>query len=232
MRILFLDIASRDGLIAAVTPEAVAASKPIDHRITDSELVPTIESVLQRAGWTYQDLTHIACVTGPGGFMSLKVSASAANAIGWTLHIPLAGIHLSDLYAVRASSLEPRATSTKESALVPNARSSQLAARSFLWLHSTKKTELFVRGFGAWAQKWPDAVHMQLQDLLRSLVNCQLSTVNCPYSGELVPEHEAALAARGLQPLSMPPVESILPSFLAAQSYGGHALQPWYGRGI
>src|SRR5260221_569253 len=75
----------------------------------------------------------IACVLGPGGFTSLRVAVGLTNALAGTLDIPSCGIHLSDLYA--ALSME----------------------KDFLWLHSTKKKELFARGFGFFQSTFPEA---------------------------------------------------------------------------
>lgn len=67
-----------------------------------------------------ETLGRIAATTGPGGFMSQRVGLSIANALSWSLKIPIAGIHLSDLYAARVG-------------------------EAVTWIHSTKKELLFVR---------------------------------------------------------------------------------------
>jgi tRNA A37 threonylcarbamoyladenosine modification protein TsaB len=122
MRILFLDLASHDGTLACVTEQSVIAVEQIDHRIGDSAVIPRFQAVLDRVGWTDRDLTNIACITGPGGFTSLRVAVSMANALAHTLEIPMAGIHLSDFYHARA----------------PGAK---------IWLHSTKADRLFMREY-------------------------------------------------------------------------------------
>lgn len=199
MHILFLDVCSHDGLIAAVTPDTVVASAAVDHRITDAEFVPAIEGVLKKAKWTYKDVTHIACVVGPGGFTSTRVGVSAANALAWALGVPSCGVHLSDLYHARFP-------------------------KDSIWLHSTKKKEIFLRGFGAFASLAPVAQWMPLEDALAILPK------SAPVIGELIPDHRAAIEARGLYPADLPPVQTVLPAFLAAQRYDKQTLQPWYGR--
>ncbi|MDD5751468.1 MAG: tRNA (adenosine(37)-N6)-threonylcarbamoyltransferase complex dimerization subunit type 1 TsaB [Candidatus Peribacteraceae bacterium] len=107
MRILFIDLASHNGLLACVTEHHVVASVPLDHRVDDGELMTMLEKVLQEAGWKFADLTHVACVTGPGGFMSLRVAVALANTLVHQLKIPGTGVHLSDVYAARISPHPP-----------------------------------------------------------------------------------------------------------------------------
>lgn len=192
MRILFVDIASHDGLIALCTEEAVIALKSIDHRIGDHELIVFFESVLKKAKWKSGELTHIACVIGPGGFTSLRTGVAFANALAWSLKIPIVGVHLSDLYAVRAT--QP----------------------SFLWLHSTKKNELFVRGFGTYGQKWPEPIHVLLDEISENIYWC----------GELLSEHIRS----SWKDMPLRSVKRILPQFLQEQTYTDKSVVPWYGR--
>ena len=208
MRILYLDVASHDGLIACVSPDVVVASQSIDHRITDHELMPAIETVLKNAKWKHEDITHIACISGPGGFTSLRVGVSAANALRWALKIPSCGIHMSDVYAARAAGVpEP-------------------PLRDVIWIHSTKKHELFLRGFGSYANLAPEASLMKLEDAVAVI------PLDTPLIGELIPEHQMAFKKRGLHLAELRPTIEILPEFLKAQSYSEQTILPWYGRGI
>jgi tRNA threonylcarbamoyl adenosine modification protein YeaZ len=207
VRILFLDVASRDGTIACVTPQRTIASCAIHTKISDAELPMLLEKTWRDAGWTPQDLTHVACITGPGGFMSLRVGVSSANAVAWALSLPVCGLHLSDLYAAQLTS-------------------SSLARRGegVLWIHSTKKEEVFIRGFGVYAAMFPEARHSTLADLEGHLSG------PFHFMGELIPEHEAWLNERGGQGTTLHPMTEILPGFLASQTYDRQTLQPWYGR--
>lgn len=121
VKILSINFASHDGHIAICSESSVLAWSDADHRLGDHEVTPLLEKTLKDAGLTYQDLTHIACVIGPGGFTSIRSGVTMANVMSHELKIPLAGIHLSDLYRARAS-------------------------EKVWWLHSTKKEQLFVCG--------------------------------------------------------------------------------------
>ena len=196
VRTFFLDLASSAGTIACCD-DAVRAALPADRRIADHELQPLVAQALAQATWTWDDVERVACVIGPGGFMSLRVAVSFCNALAWLRAIPIAGIHLSDLYAQRA-------------------------AQSFIWLHSTKKQEVFVRSFNS--PLWPEPTHLSLDAALAALPS------GAAIAGELIPEHHEAFQAAGAQLLPLLPLADVLPEFLSKLTYTDQKLAPWYGR--
>lgn len=220
MHCLFLDLASHDGCLACVTEGWVLASENVDHRIGDHELIPLFERTLDTAGWKPQDLTHVACIIGPGGFMSLRVAAAFANTLMHELKIPGAGVHLSEVYAARARP-HPSLDSARDTL---SHREKGQGETSFLWLHSTKKQELFVRGFGAFAVLWPEPAHVTTGAFLERLPQ------GAAWTGELIPEHVALFQKKHLQPVSVLPLPEILPVLLAHQKFSQKLLEPWYGR--
>lgn len=213
MQNLYLDVASHastplsasQGCIACVTDDRVLRMTPIDHRIDDAELIPLIEQTVKDAGWSYKDLTHIACVTGPGGFTSLRVGVSAANALVYALKVPVCGVHLSDLYAARTDN-------------------SQLTTDKLLWVHSTKKKELFIRRFGDNARSAFEAECISI-DALSSFVKS-----GDEWMGELIPEQEKVMTELGAKRAALTPLQEVLPSLLKNQRYEKKTLLPWYGR--
>ena len=215
MRILYIDLASNKGLLALVTEKSVTASDHVDQRMGDQELMPRLEKLLQVAGCRFSDLTQVACVIGPGGFMSIRVGVALANTLADQLGIPVAGVHLSDVYAERM-------------------QKGKRKKQDVVWLHSTKKTELFVRGFGDYKKQWPEATHVTLEDFLQSIKKPM------QWIGELIPEHRTAIASaaevHGSTALTTgePPLlslEEILPNFMQHQEFKQQILEPWYGRG-
>jgi len=368
MRYLFLDLASHSGLLACVEDQTIKASEPVDHRIGDHELIPLFEKTLDAAGWKAADLTHIACVIGPGGFMSLRVAVAFANTLIHQLKIPGAGIHLSDLCAARSFSssgsdeqtsipqplppqeeggcgrgwqksstpadlllyareMRKKPTEAEEKlweelrhdvlgvrfrrqyvlegaifdfycpelkfvievdgeihdnpeclradqerderfaegyhiktirftndevlhdvegvlgsikkhiqkhspSLVERGEGGEVKTKrigkGFLWLHSTKKNELFVRGFGFYASLWPEATHVTVEDFLLHAAEIRESQLR--WCGELIPEHEALFKEKKLQPVALCPLAEVLPAFLQKQTFTGKLLEPWYGR--
>ena len=53
--------------------------------------MPLIEKLLKKHGLEYKDLKRIGVETGPGSFTGLKVGVSVANALGFSLGIPVNG---------------------------------------------------------------------------------------------------------------------------------------------
>jgi tRNA threonylcarbamoyladenosine biosynthesis protein TsaB len=204
METLFLDLAGNPGLLALVDEHAVLGEEAMNNRTSDAAIVPMIEALLRRTKKSYKDLTRIVAVTGPGGFMSLRVGLSIANALSWSLKIPIGGVHLSDLWFVRTHRSQP-------------------IAQSFLWLHSTKRDLLFIRGFGELAKRWPGPTTISLSDAATQIPK------GTQYVGELIEEHAKTLV-HVEKNRSMKNVGEVLPTFLGKLTYDSKPLEPWYGR--
>ncbi len=54
-------------------------------------LLPMIEKLLSKNRLEFKDLTAIEVETGPGSYTGLKVGVSVANALGYSLNIPVNG---------------------------------------------------------------------------------------------------------------------------------------------
>ncbi len=204
VHIIFLDTASKKHVLALVDEEK-AHLHPLPL-LGDTALISVLEKALKQAGWKYEDLTHTACVTGPGGFASIRTGITAANTLAYALKIPLAGVHGSDLWEAR----------------VKRPAGSDQQAVSFLWLHSTKKTQLFVRGFGTFEESFPEPTLLSLEDV---------QNLQGQYVGELLEEHRALL--KNCLPLPgehIAPLEEALPKLLQSLTYKKEPILPWYGR--
>lgn len=55
------------------------------------KLLPFIKEKLEDEDRALEDLKEIKVHTGPGSFTGLRVGVSVANALGWTLRIPVNG---------------------------------------------------------------------------------------------------------------------------------------------
>ncbi len=197
MLILFLDTASNKHSLALCSEREVFAYLPLKTH-GDADLVPTIEAALKENGYSYRDLTHLVSLLGPGGFTSLRVGVTAINTLAYALGLPSAGIHLSDLWSSR---VKPQ--------------------QNFLWLHSTRRTQIFVKGYGADGTITPVGT-FGLEDAVQ---------LQGSYVGELIPEHQTLLA-RCIQipEKELTPFNEFLPEFLAKLPYQKQQLEPWYGR--
>jgi len=229
MLTLFLDFASHSKSIALIdSGETIAIEKIIDHT-DEAKLLPMIEEMLQNKPIThnlspipyhlfpityplspitsseptnpFHKLQRIVATTGPGGFMSLRVALSLGNTLAWSLNLPIAGIHLSDLWAARL----PKNTNA-------------------LWLHSTKKDALFVRGFGSLSKDIPEATLVTLSDLLLDIKD------SADFVGELIEEHAKILPVSMVD--SCTTLSDVLPTIVEHLTYQKPPLLPWYGRGI
>lgn len=223
MKILFLNLASNSTLphegacIACVLEGKTEAIRFVDNRIGDAGIMPLLGEVLGEAGWGDRDLTHIACVTGPGGFTSLRLAVTLANTYSDQLQISIAGVKLSEVFKLRVTSYELREKGTLESR--------DLHSRNFVWLHSTKKTQLFIQGFGDASTLWPEPILIALEDLVTQLPQ------NVSIVGEILPEHREAIACKNPQYPEIASVADTLPILLKDLPYAQKPLEPWYGRG-
>lgn len=198
MKCLFLDPASNIGALSCLADGRAIVSVEMDKRITDSQIVPLVEKTMKDAGWTYKDLTHIACVTGPGGFTSLRTGIAFSNVLIDQLGIPATGIHLSDLYAARVSE------------------------KDWIWLHSTRIDQCFVRGFGKHAEKWNEPTLIDVGELASVIPD------GATWAGELIPQHREKL--QKIVKTDAKPLADVLPGFLESLSFEKKPLLPWYGR--
>lgn len=226
-RTLFLDFASGKQLIALVKDDRTIAVQSIDGK-SESALIPMIEELVGQPIAKSQlpkAFDRIAAVTGPGGFMSLRVGISLANALSDGLKIPLAGIHLSDLWLARLRPSSPSPFSRGEKGEQKKAGGG--AGVRVVWLHSTKKEFLFIRGFGSLEKEWPEAIFLSIEALHSKLMS---QNSHLDYVGELIESQQASLPM--LKPLTdIRPLEDVLPTIVAALAYEQKPLLPWYGRG-
>lgn len=204
---LFLDVTGEDGLIACVDEGGVRVSEAIDRKVRDAGLMEAAVRCVDSAGWDWQKIGSIACVLGPGGFMSIRVAVAFTNALSWARKIPAAGFHGSDVVAARLSSL-----------------SSPKSPLSFIWVHSTKSLEVFARGFGRYTSIWPEPVHLKLEEMLAGMPK------GAPFAGDVLPAHAEALIAAGHERLALRPLRDVVQELLKTAEWKQEQLVPWYGR--
>ena len=224
MLTLFLDTASNSHSLALCTESELLLRVPLKTH-SDTDLVPAIENILKEKDFTYKDLTHLASVIGPGGFTSLRVGVTAINIMSDTLSLPSTGIHLSDWWSTRVMNVGAPRWGAQLESIAASGRASgaplHASPQNFLWLHSTRRTQIFVKGYGTDGTVTPVGT-FGLEDAVQ---------LQGPYVGELIPEHQKLLTRCSpiLEEELMPLIE-FLPGFLAKLPYGKRQLLPWYGR--
>ncbi len=62
-----------------------------ENKFGSQVLLPLISKILDREKMIFQDLKGIETATGPGSFTGLRVGVSVANALGFSLGIPVNG---------------------------------------------------------------------------------------------------------------------------------------------
>lgn len=202
MYTLFINNASQQGQIALCTGTECIAFIPIAARITEAELTADIESVLQTANIAYADVTHLACVHGPGGFTSLRMGVTAVNVIHTLLQIPIAAIHLADLHHARVQSQNTTG----------------------VWLHSTKRDLVFIQGFGEYKKLWSDPTLLTITECKEKL------PAKTNWCGELLDQHVVDLGSCLGAPLELESLQNILSNYLQSLTYVNTPIVPWYGR--
>lgn len=99
-----------------------------------------------------------------------------------------------------------------------------------VWLHSTQKSALFIRGFGQCAQTWPEATLISLEDAQRSLSPLGGEGEGVGVIGELIPEHQKIFTL--VSEKTLLPIDDVLPALCGNLPYGEPPILPWYGRGL
>lgn len=86
---LYIDTSKREKIIIKLNDvvfESVATSDK------SQMLLPFIEKCLEVRGNAFTDIKEISVMTGPGSFTGLRVGVSVAQALGWSLGVPVNGI--------------------------------------------------------------------------------------------------------------------------------------------
>ena len=94
--ILYIDTSDRDGIVVGIDQKMFEAQA---RQNASQKLLPFIDTVLknlpaQAGKKTLKDITEIKVNTGPGSFTGLRVGVAVANALGWTLGVPVNGKNL------------------------------------------------------------------------------------------------------------------------------------------
>ncbi|MFA6436081.1 MAG: tRNA (adenosine(37)-N6)-threonylcarbamoyltransferase complex dimerization subunit type 1 TsaB [Candidatus Gracilibacteria bacterium] len=104
MLLLCLNTASKQSAIALIENNRVLAENEWVSAANESEKVlPGLEQVLADSGKTWDDLTHMVVVEGPGGYTSLRVGITIANAIAWVKKIPMFNVNVFEIWENRLS---------------------------------------------------------------------------------------------------------------------------------
>ncbi|MDO8452259.1 MAG: tRNA (adenosine(37)-N6)-threonylcarbamoyltransferase complex dimerization subunit type 1 TsaB [bacterium] len=85
---LFIDTSNSEHIMVGVDDKKVTEEARKDK---SQKLLTTIDKLLRGENKNLKDLTEIEVNRGPGSFTGLRVGLSVANALGWSLGIPVNG---------------------------------------------------------------------------------------------------------------------------------------------
>ncbi|MGC9328140.1 MAG: tRNA (adenosine(37)-N6)-threonylcarbamoyltransferase complex dimerization subunit type 1 TsaB, partial [Candidatus Hinthialibacter sp.] len=183
---------------------------------THSEgLMPAVDDLLRRTGKSVDDLTALACTTGPGSYTGLRISIASVQGLALAKNLPCVGLSSLDVLAWAL----PMAT-FQLCPLLP-ARKGWLYARLYRWENSSPQAatdELYVQpdGLASFIDQ-PTVFYgpglAPYRDVLREMLEDQFiaapDVLNLPRADIL-----AELAARELKKGGVVPPERLLPHYL------------------
>lgn len=103
MRLLTIETATRRGTVAVLQDQSLlAVAENLAPRSFAERLVPMIDEVLARAGWTLADLELVAVGIGPGSFTGVRVGVATAKGLALALDIGLIGVVSLDAISLAA----------------------------------------------------------------------------------------------------------------------------------
>src|SRR3990170_1027780 len=85
---LYIDTSDREKIVIGIDKKRF---ETIAFEEKSQKLLPFIVEVLKKEGKNLKEISEIQVNLGPGSFTGLRVGVSVANALGWSLGIPVNG---------------------------------------------------------------------------------------------------------------------------------------------
>lgn len=103
MRILAIEASARVAGVAFLENGRILAEQMVNGPLTHSEtLMPMVESVVELAGKTPEDIEYIAVTCGPGSFTGLRIGAATAKGLALGLQVPVVAVSTLEAAAYNA----------------------------------------------------------------------------------------------------------------------------------
>jgi len=204
--ILFINTATTNNELFLINSEKIIARKNWQSRRDESDkLLANIKLILSENKMNFGDLSKLVIVTGPGGFTSVRVGVTVANALSYALSIPILGIKLFDYWQI-----------IKSGDVV-----------DYLLVHSATRKDVFVEGVGEWKNVFPEFKIYDFKNFVEKIQS--LNKMNVNYLGELMPDHAQVVATINSHYLTVNFTNLV--SYLAMQNFElGKIIEPFYGR--
>lgn len=83
---LYIDTRNSENVVVGLDKKRLERSSKKEK---SQVVLQLIKELLEETGKSLQDIKEVGVETGPGSFTGLKVGVSIANALGWSLKIPV-----------------------------------------------------------------------------------------------------------------------------------------------
>ncbi len=93
MVLLAIDTSTAIGSVALRSESGIIGLMTVSVDLTHSEgLMPAVDDLLRRTGQSVDDISALACVTGPGSYTGLRVGIAAAQGLALAKNLSCVGI--------------------------------------------------------------------------------------------------------------------------------------------
>ena len=104
LKILAIESSNQTMSVATMEDGIVVAEYTRNGNLQHStHLMPAIEHVMLNSGWKNHDLEKIVVSKGPGSYTGIRIGATIAKTLAWTLNIPLVSISSLQLLAANVT---------------------------------------------------------------------------------------------------------------------------------
>ena len=91
MNVLHISTDKQNSISITLETEKEHFNKEREQKFGSQVLLELIEEILTEANLTFSDLDQIFVAKGPGSYTGLRVGVAVANALGYSLGIPVNG---------------------------------------------------------------------------------------------------------------------------------------------
>lgn len=202
MLTLIINTASRQHELILCTETEILSHTPWTGKRDEAKtLLPKIEEILQKHSKTLKDLTHLVAVSGPGGFSSLRVGISIANALIYSLKLRSASIKLFDWWKKKLAD-----------------------KNNYLLVSSASGNSVFIEGMGKFEEHAASCRFTKVEELHKNIFDKQT-----PIYGELMEKHIEKFPHIKKENLSEKTIN--IPEIMKKMEWKKEGIiEPYYGR--
>jgi tRNA threonylcarbamoyladenosine biosynthesis protein TsaB len=107
-RILAIETSGRSGSAAVADDTGLVAVAQLPGQMQHAaELIPTIAALLDERNWPRDSLTDVFVSIGPGSFTGLRIGASVARTLAWSIGAQIVAVPTVDALALNALDADP-----------------------------------------------------------------------------------------------------------------------------